>query len=241
MFPVAILAGGLATRLHPITEKIPKALALVGGEPFIFHQLRLLKNRGFTDVVICAWYLGEMIRESLGSGLAFGLNIQYSFDGDSPLGTGGAIKKALPFLSETFFVLYGDSYLPCNYSDIQEHFDRNEKPALMTVYRNQGKWGNCNVEMVDGQILGYDKQKQTPHMEYIDYGIGLFQSEVFACLHEGQPVDLVEIYQKLLADHKLHAYEVKQRFYEIGSFEGLRELDELLADDPDQFLRKEKR
>lgn len=241
MIPVAILAGGIATRLRPITEKIPKALALVGGEPFIFHQLRLLKNRGFTDVVICAWYRGEMIRESVGSGLAFGLNVQYSFDGVSPLGTAGAIKKALPFLSKAFFVLYGDSYLPCDYADIQAHFDRNEKPALMTVYRNQGKWGSCNVEMVDGQILGYDKKKHTPRMEFIDYGIGLFQSEVFACLPEGRPVDLVEIYQKLLADHNLLAYEVNQRFYESGSFEGLRELDELLTDDPNQFLRKEKR
>lgn len=240
LYPVVILAGGLATRLRPITEKIPKALMEVGGQPFIAHQLRLLKSHGVSFVVISAWYKGEMIREFVGDGSRFGVNVNYVFDGEYPLGTGGAIRQALTLLNGPFFALYGDSYLPCDYADIQVHFDRHVRAGLMTVYRNQGKWDTSNVEMVAGQILRYDKKNRTPRMEFIDYGLGLFKPEVFASLPEGQPADLADIYQKLAADHSLLAYEVKQRFYEIGSFEGLRELDELLASDPDQFLRKEK-
>lgn len=240
LYPVVILAGGLATRLHPITEKMPKALVEVGGQPFIAHQLNLLKSHGIQFVIISAWYKGEMIHEYVGDGSRFGMEVQYSFDGENPLGTGGAIRKALPLLNGPFFVLYGDSYLPCNYSDIQAHFDSHRKPGLMTIYYNQGKWDTSNVEIGNGRILCYNKKNRTPQMEFIDYGLGLLTPEVFAPLPESRPIDLAEIYQKLIADHKLLAYEVKQRFYEIGSLSGLRELDELLASDPDQFLRKEK-
>ncbi len=240
LYPVVILAGGLATRLRPITEKIPKALVEVGGQPFIAHQLNLLKSHGIRFVVISARYKGEMIRDFVGDGSRFGMDLQYVFDGDRPLGTGGAIRKALPLLDKPFFVLYGDSYLPCAYANIQAHFDRCGQPGLMAVYRNEGKWDTSNVEMNNGQILCYDKKNSNTHMEFIDYGLGLFKPEVFASLPEGQPADLAEIYQKLVADHKLLAYEVKQRFYEIGSFEGLRELDGLLTGDPNQFLREEK-
>lgn len=237
--PVIILAGGLATRLRPITEKIPKALIEVGGQPFIAHQLRLLRSRGIKRVVISAWYRGEMIREYVGNGSNFEMQVECVFDGDRPLGTGGAIRRALKLLDGPFFVLYGDSYLPCNYADIQACFSAGEQPGLMTVYRNQGKWDASNVEMVNGQILSYDKKNHTPGMEFIDYGLGLFQPEVFASLPAGQPADLADIYQRLAEGRNLLAYEVKQRFYEIGSFEGLNELNEILVHDPDQFLRKE--
>jgi NDP-sugar pyrophosphorylase family protein len=240
LYPVVILAGGLATRLRPITEKIPKALVEVGGQPFIAHQLSLLKSNGIRFVIISAWYKGEMIRDFVGDGSRFGMNVQYVFDGETPLGTGGAIRQALGLLNGPFFVLYGDSYLPCDYAEIQAHFDSYTQPGLMTVYRNRGKWDASNVEMVDGQILRYDKKNRTPSMEFIDYGLGLFHPEIFASLPDGQPADLAEIYQKLAANHSLLAHEVKQRFYEIGSFEGLRELDGLLASDSKQFLKKEK-
>lgn len=240
LYPVVILAGGLATRLHPITEKIPKALVEVGGRPFIEHQLNLLRSHGIQTVIISAWYKGEMIREFVGDGSRIGMDVQYVFDGDIPLGTGGAIRNALPLLNGPFFVLYGDSYLPCNYSEIQSHFDSHRQSGLMTVYRNVGKWDTSNVEMMDGQILCYDKKNRTARMEFIDYGLGIFRQEVFASLSEDQPMDLAEIYQRLVTNHDLLAYEVKQRFYEIGSFEGLRELNDLLTIDPNQFLHKEK-
>jgi len=240
LYPVVILAGGMATRLRPITEKIPKALVEVGGQPFIVHQLNLLKSHDIRAVIISTWYKGEMIREFVGDGSRFGMEVQYAFDGEKPLGTGGAIRKALPFINSPFFVLYGDSYLPCDYADIQTHFDQHHQPGLMTVYRNAGKWDTSNVEIQNGQILCYDKKNRNIRMEFIDYGLGLFSPEVFASLPENQPIDLSDIYQKLVATHSLLAYEVKQRFYEIGSFEGLHELDELLTGDPNQFLRREK-
>lgn len=239
LYPVIILAGGIATRLRPITEKMPKAMVDVGGQPFIAQQLYLLRSRGIRKVIISAWYMGEMIHEYVGDGSRFGVNVQFIFDGDSPLGTGGAIRKALPLLEKPFFVLYGDSYLPCNYAEIQNNFNHYTKNGLMTVYHNLGKWDTSNVEIVDGQILAYDKEKRTPRMEFIDYGLGLFRPDAFTFLIEGQVADLASIYQKLLCDHDLLAFEVQQRFYEIGTFEGLQELDKLLTEDPGKFLRKE--
>ncbi len=239
LYPIVILAGGIATRLRPITEKIPKALVDVGGQPFIAHQLRLLHSYGLRSVVISAWYRGEMIRELIGNGRRFGMDVRYVFDGDKPLGTGGAIRRSLNLLQGPFFVVYGDSYLPCDYIDIQKYFMAGNQSGLMTVYHNQGKWDTSNVEVANGHILCYDKKSQTPRMEFIDYGLGVFQPEAFAHLTDGQPADLAEVYQSLITEHRLLAYEVGQRFYEIGSFDGLRELDGLLANDSDQFLRKE--
>ncbi len=239
LFPVIILAGGLATRLRPVTEKIPKALVEVGKEPFIAHQLHLLHSHGVRDVVISAWYRGEMIREFVGDGSRFGMKVEYVFDGAAPLGTAGAIRQALNLVDGPFFVLYGDSYLPCDYADIQASFTSHSQPGLMTIYRNQGKWDSSNVEMADGQILCYNKKIHTPRMEFIDYGLGLFRHEVFLSLPVGQPADLAEIYQALVKTRNLQAYEAQQRFYEIGSFEGLHELDELLNNNPNQFLHKD--
>ena len=238
-YPIVILAGGLATRLRPITEKIPKALVKVGGKPFIYHQLRLLHSHGFQRIIISAWFQGEMICEYIGDGNQFGLKVDYVFDGEYPLGTAGAIRKALNLLDGPFFVLYGDSYLPCDYADIQLHFDCYDLPALMTIFRNQGRWDSSNVEILDGQIVRYDKKNPTRRMEFIDYGLGLFYPEVFLSLRLNQSADLAEIYQQLVVEQKLLAYEVKQRFYEIGSFEGLHELDKLLSRKPDRFLKKE--
>lgn len=239
LYPVVILAGGLATRLRPLTENLPKALVKVGGKPFIYHQLRLLGSRGIRKVIISAWYRGNMIRDYVGDGSRFELDVQYVFDGDVPLGTGGAIRKALPLLDTPFFVLYGDSYLPCNYAEIQKYFETHQRPALMTIFHNRGKWDTSNVEMADGKILDYNKKTPTPRMAHIDYGLGIFTPEVFADLPEGQAVDLAEIYQKLAASGELLAYEVQERFYETGSLEGLRELDALLSNDPTQFLKKD--
>jgi NDP-sugar pyrophosphorylase family protein len=239
LYPIIILAGGLATRLRPITEKIPKALVEVGGQPFVSHQLRLLYSRGIRHVIISAWYRGEMIREFVGDGSRFGMDIEYVFDGDTPLGTGGAIRQALDLVKGPFFVLYGDSYLPCNYANIQTFFLRSSQLGLMTIYRNKGKWDTSNVEMADGQILCYDKKNRNSQMEFIDYGLGLFQPEVFASLPARQPADLADIYQSLVKIRQLLAYETRERFYEVGSFEGLHELDELLTNNPYQFLHKE--
>jgi NDP-sugar pyrophosphorylase family protein len=227
--PIAILAGGLATRLRPVTEKIPKALVEVAGQPFIAHQLRLLKKRGFSRIVICAWYRGDLIEDFVGNGSQFGLEVSYSSDGDHPLGTGGAIKRAIPTLGDSFFVLYGDSYLLCDYHRVQEEFLSQGKPGLMTVCCNAGLWDSSNVVYEDGQILSYDKKNSTSDMHYIDYGLGVFQRTAFDAFIEGQAFDLTEVYQLLLRQNRLGSCEIMERFYETGSFEGLQELDTFLS------------
>lgn len=227
--PIAILAGGLATRLRPLTEEIPKALIDIGGQPFIAHQLKLLKSRGLEKVVICAGFLGEMIQGLIGDGQNYHLQVQYSFDREPLLGTGGSVKKALPLLGSAFFVLYGDAYLPCDYEVVQKMFEASGKKALMTVFHNRGSWDTSNVEFREGQIWAYDKKNRTPQMEYIDYGLGVFQEKAFELVPNGQPYDLAEVYQNLLGRSELAALEVHQRFYEIGSWQGLEETREYLG------------
>jgi len=224
MLPVAILAGGLATRLHPRTHQFPKAMVEINGEPFVAHQLRLLRDRGIERVVLCLGYMGGMVQEFVGDGAQFGLQVACSYDGPVLLGTAGAVRNALPLLPESFFVLYGDSYLPCDYAAIERAFQQNSKPALMTVFPNRDQWDRSNVEFANGKILAYDKKFRTARMQHIDYGLGVFHSSAFC----SSAADLAGLYQELLARGQLTGVEVAERFYEIGSFEGIRELSEFL-------------
>jgi NDP-sugar pyrophosphorylase family protein len=228
MLPIAILCGGLATRLRPVTASIPKSLIPVNGEPFLAHQLRLLDAAGLEKVVLCVGFLGEKIRDFAGDRFG-GLEISYSFDGPKLLGTAGAIARAFPFLDPSFFVLYGDSYLPCDYQKVAVEFERSGKSGLMTVYRNEGKYDSSNVEFAGGRILRYDKKSKTPEMRYIDYGLGVFDKSAFANLPEDEPSDLAGVYGRLLEKNDLAASEVKERFYEIGSLEGIRDLEQYLS------------
>lgn len=230
--PVVILAGGLGTRLGSITQTIPKAMVEINGRPFIAHQLELLRAGGINRVVLCISHLGDMIRDYVQNGAAFNLHVDYSFDGPRLLGTAGAIRQALPLLTERFFVLYGDSYLPCDYGAIAGAFIASSKQALMTVYRNEGAYDASNVEFAAGRILAYDKKVRTPRMHHIDYGLGAFRREVFSQLPENEVQDLAALYQTLLAHDQLAAYEVPERFYEIGSVAGLQELSSYLKEQP---------
>lgn len=231
-YPVAILAGGLATRLQPLTATVPKALVDVNGEPFIAHQLRLLRSQGIERVVVCAGYLGEMTRDYVGNGEQFGLEVEFSFDGPTLLGTAGAIKRALPLLGDSFFVLYGDSYLRCDYRGVQQEFVKSRKLALMTVFRNENRWDRSNVELSGGRILAYDKTRQTSRMRHLDYGLGVFSQRAFDGVPRDAPHELAALYRSLLERGELAAWEADQRFYEIGSFEGLEETRRYLAAHP---------
>ncbi|MFZ0197717.1 MAG: nucleotidyltransferase family protein [Candidatus Sulfotelmatobacter sp.] len=226
MLPVAILAGGLATRLGALTEKVPKALIQVAGEPFIAHQLRLLQSSGIQQVILCVGHLGEMIKDAVGDGSAYGVKVEYSYDGETLLGTAGAIRTGLSKLGESFFVLYGDSYLPCDYAAIESEFLESDKLGLMTVFRNDGRWDASNVEFEAGRILAYSKKNRTSRMRYIDYGLGVFRAEAFV---ETDATDLADVYRELLKNGQLAAVEVHERFYEIGSPAGLKETGSLLS------------
>jgi N-acetyl-alpha-D-muramate 1-phosphate uridylyltransferase len=222
MLPVAILAGGLATRLGSHTETVPKSLLEVAGRPFAEHQLTLLRARGIERVVFCVGHLGEQIRETIGDGGRFGLDVSYSFDGERLLGTGGALRRARPILGEAFFVLYGDSYLDCDYAAVEAAFLAAGRPALMTVFRNEGRWDASNVLFADGRIVRYDKRAASA-MQHIDYGLGAIEARVFDPYEPAEPLDLATVYADLLARDELAGFEVPTRFYEIGSPSGLAE------------------
>ncbi len=226
--PLALIAGGLATRLRPITTTIPKSLVEVAGEPFIAHQLRLLARQGICDIVICAGHLGEMIESFVGDGSRFGCRVSYSFDGEKLLGTGGALRRALPILGKNFWVMYGDSYLDIDYPPVYDAFLRSGLPALMTVFRNEGRWDTSNVEFRDGCVVRFDKQRRTREMTCIDFGLSILSADLIGSLPQDVPVDLADIYRDLASRGQLAGYEVHKRFYEIGSPSGLSETDQYL-------------
>ncbi len=227
--PVAILAGGLAARLRPITETIPKSLVMVAGRPFLFHQLDWLREEGISRVVLCVGYLGERIRDAVGDGRRFGLSVDYSFDGDKLLGTGGALKKAVPKLGEVFFVLYGDSYLRCRFSVVESAFATAGKSALMTVLKNDGRWDTSNVLFRDGRLVRFDKRNPAPDMRHIDYGLSAVRSSIFEPYGTDEAFDLADVLMVLSERGELAGLEVSERFYEIGSHAGLQETEEFLS------------
>jgi NDP-sugar pyrophosphorylase family protein len=226
--PVAILAGGLATRMRPITATIPKSLIEVNGRPFAEHQIRLLKSHGVTRLVYCIGFLGEQVVEALGDGSRYGVTIEYVFDGPALQGTGGAVRNALPHLGDAFLVLYGDAYLECDYQDISRTFLESGKDALMTVYRNQNAWDTSNVLFRDGALVEYNKKKPTAEMEHLDYGLLAFRRWVFDEFPD-TPLDLATVQASLVRQGRVVGYEVHRRFYEIGSPTGLADISAYLA------------
>jgi N-acetyl-alpha-D-muramate 1-phosphate uridylyltransferase len=224
--PVAILAGGLATRLHPVTQTIPKALVDVAGQPFIVRQLAYLKDQGVTRVVLCVGYLGEQIEAVVGDGSASGLSVSYSQDWPKLMGTGGALRRALPLLDSRFLVLYGDSYLPIDFARVEQAFLASGKPALMTVQRNANQWDKSNVLFLNNVLVEYNKRAPRPEMSHIDYGLGALSSQILLKQSAEEPFDLADIYHELSLAGELAGYEVHERFYEIGSHGGLAEAAE---------------
>ena len=216
--------------MRPLTSAIPKALLDVQGRPFIAWQLDWIRRQGGRRVVICAGYLGEQIEAEVGNGGAFGLDVAFVYDGPTLLGTAGALSFALSALEGgPFFVLYGDSYLPIPWGPVQDVFDASGRLALMTVYRNDDRLDRSNVEFDDGRIVAYDKRRRSRRMRHIDYGLGLLRPEALPGPPADTPSDLASVYAALLARGELVAYEVQERFYEIGSPEGLEATRRLLA------------
>ena len=221
--PAALLAGGLATRLRPITETIPKALVEVASKPFIDHQLELLRRNGIRRIVLCLGYLGEQVEAHLGDGSRFGMELRYSYDGDKLMGTAGALRRAAHLLDDFFWVMYGDSYMDIDYRAALDDFARRDAAGMMTVLRNNNRWDRSNVVFRDGKLLRYDKRQQTPDMQYIDYGVAILRREVLDGIPADRPSDLADLYSKLVADGRMAAHEVTNRFYEIGTPASLEE------------------
>lgn len=225
MIPIVIVAGGLATRLKPVIENIPKSLVPINGRPFVLHQLKLFEEKGIIDVHFCLGYLGQLVIDLIDkSSFKSTMNISYSFDGEKLLGTGGAIKKALSYLAEVFFVTYGDSYLDTNYQLVQNAYYNSENEGLMTVYKNNNLYDVSNVIFQHDKVVAYSKKRLIPEMEYIDYGLGVLQKKHFLCPEYDFCFDLAEIYEKLAMEGKLTGYLMQERFFEIGSLQGIDDL-----------------
>jgi NDP-sugar pyrophosphorylase family protein len=226
--PVLIVAGGLGTRLGSIAEVTPKCLMPIGTEPFIAHQLRLLKKQEATEVILCLGHLGEQVRDFVGDGKKFGLKVSYVFDGERLLGTGGAIRRAIAqgaVDSSEFAMIYGDSYLDVPIVPIYQAFVESGKPALMTVLLNENRWDRSNVVMRDGRIAVYDKKTQVAGMSHIDFGLLILSTSCITKYPEDTAFDLSPVLQELVAQQQLAAFEVTQRFYEIGTPASLKEAE----------------
>jgi NDP-sugar pyrophosphorylase family protein len=223
---ICILAGGLGQRLGQRTARTPKPLLSVAGEPFVFHQLRLLAEHGAERVVLCVGYLGEMIEERVGRA-RYGIAIDYSYDSPQLDGTLGAIRRARPLLGECFLVLYGDTYLRLDYRAVVAGWVKSESPALMAVLRNDGRWDASNVVYANGQVLAYDKQHLTSDMHWIDYGLGGLKSEALRAVDERER-DLSALYHRLARTGSLYGFLAAERFYEIGTPRGLAETEAFL-------------
>jgi MurNAc alpha-1-phosphate uridylyltransferase len=228
MLTVAILVGGLATRLEPILKDTPKSLIEICGKPFIDWQLRLLAQSGIDRVVLCTSYKSEMIEKYVGDGTKYGIQISYSKDGQTQLGTGGAIKKATPLLEESFMVLYGDSYLPIDYTLVQDAFKKPNNVALMTIYKNNNELDASNVYFEFGKVKKYSKGSKSDEFNYIDFGLSLFNKNVFNQYKPDEKFDLSETFSALCEANLLAAYEVKERFYEVGSISGISDFTEYI-------------
>ena len=229
--PVCILAGGLGTRLGSRVRDTPKPLLEVAGEPFILHQLRLLARHGARRAVICVGYLGEQIVQRVGT-QQFGITISYSHDGEQPLGTLGAIRRATPLLGAAFLVLYGDTYLRIDYAAAAAAWEASGLPAMMTVLRNDGRWDTSNA-IFDGRLVTlYEKRSPAPGMHWIDYGLGALRADALDRV-ERTSTDLADLHHELAATRELFGYEASERFYEIGTAQALAETS--------AFLRKDRR
>ncbi len=222
-----ILAGGLGTRMRPLTETCPKTLLPVRGRPFAYHQLHWLAAQGITDVIYSIGHQGDLIRRYWEQEPWPIPSIRYVDEGQQLRGTAGALRLAREkgVLDERFFVIYGDSFLPVEFEPVWRAFQTSGQPALMTVLRNEGRWDRSNVLYHSGRVVLYDKAG-APGMPYIDYGLSCFRRDVFDdCRHS----DLATLFHELSVNGRLAGFEVQERFYEIGSPAGLHDLEQYLA------------
>lgn len=220
---MVILCGGLATRLGALTKETPKSMIPIEGKPFLEHQIEILKKQDITDIILCVGHLSEKIREYFDDGQKFGIHIKYSQDGDKPLGPIGALKKAENLLDDIFFIMYGDSYLSVDFQNIYTSFLKNEKLAMMAVYKNKDKYDTSNLIVHKNQVVAYGKEHKTDEMVYIDYGTSILRKKALASIPLSTFYSTGTFFSDLVKKQELLAYEVKHRFYHIGTPQAIDE------------------
>jgi NDP-sugar pyrophosphorylase family protein len=226
---IVVLAGGLATRLGDLTKSQPKSMIRICDKPFLQYQLELFKKNGIYRVVLCLGYLGEQIESYFGTGSRFGMDIKYSFD-NKPLSTAGAIKNAAPLLDDEFFTIYGDSYVFLDFVAVYNYFQSKDRLGLMTVYKNNNQYDSSNTVIRDEYVIKYNKRQKTNDMNYIEYGVNLFKKEILSRIPQDNFYELGDVFNSLVEDKQLLAYEVTDRFYEIGSLNGLADFKKYIGE-----------
>ncbi len=224
MMQIAILAGGLAKRLGNLTSDIPKSMLPIHGKPFLEYQIEMLQEQGISDIILCVGHLAEQIEGYFGDGRKFGVRLRYSHE-HRPLGTAGALKKAKDLLSDTFFTLYGDSYVLMDFDSVMSYFMGQDKPALMTVYRNHNRYDQSNTTIEGNLVTLYSKKVKNPKAHYIDYGASILTKKVLDLVPDDGVFGLEDLFPLLIKDNELLAFEISERFYEIGSIEGIRDFE----------------
>ncbi|MFA5075465.1 MAG: sugar phosphate nucleotidyltransferase [Candidatus Babeliales bacterium] len=227
---IVIIAGGLATRLRPISLQISKSMIDVAGKPFLQYQIELLKKHDIKDIVLCVGHLSEQIENYFGSGQNFGVNIQYSYEKEELLGTGGALKQAAKLLQNDFFVMWGDSYLLLDYQDIWNSYKTSNYESLMVVYKNYNQGDKSNVLVQDNKVILYDKWSSRSDLIYIDNGLSILNKKILEFIPDKQVFALENIFKQLAFEQKIYAYITEQKFYEIGSFSGLENFKKLVSE-----------
>ena len=220
---MVVLCGGLATRLGDLAKNIPKSMIEIDGKPFLEYQIENLKNHSIRDLVLCVGHLSEQIENYFGDGKKFGVNIQYSHDGDKPLGSIGAIKNAEPLLEDEFFIMYGDSYLSVDFQKAYSFFIQNNKLGLMVVYKNYDKYDKSNIVVKDNMVVKYGKNNRTNDMIYIDYGTSVIRKKALDLIPKNTFYTTGQFFSDLIKKEELLAFEAKKRFYHIGNPESLEE------------------
>jgi len=226
---IVILAGGLATRLGNLTGNRAKSMVEVQGKPFLEYQFELLRQGRIRDIILCLGHMREQIERHFGNGKQYGVNIKYSLE-DKLLGTAGALKKAEALLNDAFFTMYGDSYLSLDFPAAMQYFKSQSKLALMTVYKNYDRYDRSNTVVEGDLVKKFSKQERTKDMVYIEYGANIFKKEALNMVPVNQYYSLDSLFPKLIEKEELLAFEVKERFYEIGSPQGLKEFEEYIKE-----------
>lgn len=220
---IVILSGGKGTRLYPLTKKNPKSMIKFKEKFFFEYQIELLKKNQIKEIVLCVGIHSDKIIKYFGNGDKFGISIKYSIEQNKLLGTGGALKRAEHLLEKKFMVMYGDSYLPIDFKEVFDFFAKSEKLGLMTVFKNNNKFDKSNVEQKNGKIITYDKSGKSSNLEYIDYGLLAFQKKSLELISKNKEIDISFLISKLIKKNQIVSFEVFQRFYEIGSFQGIKD------------------
>lgn len=217
------MCGGRGSRIKKITKKKPKCLIDFYGKPFLFYQLNYLKKNHIKNVILSVGYKAEMIKNYIKNHIDF-INVKIVNDGKNLLGTGGAVKKSIKFLKKNFYVIYGDSYLNFKLKNLKF----NNQISSMAIYKNQNKYDKSNVERKKTNFIIYDKSKKINDYKYIDYGVSYLEKKIFKNFKKNTRFDLSNLLQKISKNSKLKGYVVKKRFYEIGSYSGIKQFKNFL-------------